>query len=229
VRPPSVNRRPPMMNGGMVSRQILMMRNVVPQMKQIAIHAIHARRRVPAEGGCVRAAVTRRQVYCDFCRMVRSRVPSTTTRRRTRLANDAFARLFEALHEGVYIGLVKDDSTATLAANPHLRLMFGWAEDDAVSEVRPFDVERFVDDVARASFLQQLARDGAAVDYLLRVRRVDGTAMWVEVTARAEPLAAPSESASRARGSERGWGPASAKEKRPPRLKRTAAGHELES
>ena len=32
----------------------------------------------------------------------------------------AFARLFEAVHEGVYIGLVGPASTTTLAANPHL-------------------------------------------------------------------------------------------------------------
>ena len=34
--------------------------------------------------------------------------------------------------------------------------------------------------------LQQLARDGSVVDYLLRLRRADGSALWVEVTARTE-------------------------------------------
>ena len=38
---------------------------------------------------------------------------------------DAFARLFEAVHEGVYIGLLGPRQTTTLAANPHLKLMFG--------------------------------------------------------------------------------------------------------
>jgi signal transduction histidine kinase len=111
---------------------------------------------------------------------------SSTSRASTKLATDAFARLFEALHEGVYIGLLGDDSTATLAANPHLRLMFGWADDVPTSDVRPFDADRFVDEQARLSFLQQLARDGLAQDYLLRLRRADSSAMWVEVTARAE-------------------------------------------
>jgi PAS domain S-box-containing protein len=105
---------------------------------------------------------------------------------KTRLGTDAFARLFEALHEGVYIGLVTDDSTTTLAANPHLKLMFGWPEDAPARAVRPLDAERFVDDQARRSFLDQLARDGSAHGYLLRLRRADGSAMWVEVTARAE-------------------------------------------
>ena len=112
---------------------------------------------------------------------------STTRSASTKLATDAFARLVEALHEGVYIGLVAEDgATTTLAANPHLRLMFGWDEELLASDVRPFDAGRFVDDQARLSFLQQLSRDGLAQDYLLRLRRVDGTAMWVEVTARAE-------------------------------------------
>lgn len=102
--------------------------------------------------------------------------------------SDAFARLFEAVHEGVYIALVgaSGADAATLAANPHLRLMFGWADDVPAGDVRPFDPSRFVDGQARVAFLQQLARDGAAHDYLLRLRRADGSAMWVEVTARAE-------------------------------------------
>lgn len=115
---------------------------------------------------------------------------SSTRRAAARLADDAFARLFDGLQEGIYIGIVASDKTATLAANPHLRVMFGWAEDVPVLDVRPFDPDRFVDDQARIEFLHQLQRDGAAQDYLLRLRRVDGSPMWVEVTARAEPLAA---------------------------------------
>ena len=111
---------------------------------------------------------------------------SSTTRSSTKLATDAFARLFEALHEGVYIGLITDTKTATLAANPHLRLMFGWADELSAADIRPFDADRFVDEQARLGFLQQLSRDGLAQDYLLRLRRADGSAMWVEVTARAE-------------------------------------------
>ena len=54
--------------------------------------------------------------------------------------------------------------------------------------MRPFDPDRFVDPQARSGFLERLARDGAVTDYLLRLRRADGTAMWVEVTARADAL-----------------------------------------
>jgi len=102
----------------------------------------------------------------------------------------AFARLFEAVHEGVYIGTLHPDATSTIAANPHLKLIFGYASEAPESDVRPFDVDRFVDPQARAAFFERLAADGSVADYLLRLRRADQTAVWVELTACAEPPAA---------------------------------------
>ncbi len=99
---------------------------------------------------------------------------------------EAFARLFEAVHEGVYIGTLRRASTTTVSANPHLKLMFGYAADTDQQDVRPFDLERFVDPQARESFLDRLRRDGSVTDYLLRVRRADRTPIWIEVTAHAE-------------------------------------------
>jgi PAS domain S-box-containing protein len=113
-------------------------------------------------------------------------------RQNVSLSRDAFAHLFDTLHEGLYIGFVGVDSTETLAANPHLRLMFGWSDDVPAAIVRPLDEDRFVDDQARSGFLQQLARDGVAYDYLLGLRRVDGSAMWVEITARADRVSTSS-------------------------------------
>jgi len=103
---------------------------------------------------------------------------------------DVFARFFESLQEGVYIGVVGDVASTTEVANPHLRLMFGWSEDLPVAGIAPFNRERFVDEQARRSFLGQLRRDGSTLGYLLRLRRVDGSAMWVEVTARAAGVGA---------------------------------------
>ncbi|MBA3296451.1 MAG: response regulator [Acidobacteria bacterium] len=99
---------------------------------------------------------------------------------------EEFARLFEAVHEGVYIGLVREGSTETLSANPYLKLMFGYAGETPVAEVRPFDAERFVDTEARRSFVSRLGHDRSLTDYLLRLRRADRSPMWVEVTAHAE-------------------------------------------
>jgi signal transduction histidine kinase len=95
------------------------------------------------------------------------------------------ATLFEGLEEGVYVGLVGSSRT-TLAANPHLRLMFGLPPDSPLTVVDPLAPDRFVDDRARADFLQLLGRDGRVQDYVLRLRRADGSSMWTEITARAE-------------------------------------------
>src|SRR5262245_65723192 len=108
--------------------------------------------------------------------------PST----RSKPSASAFARLFESVHEGVYIGTVNGLTSRTLAANPHLKLMFGFASDAVEDDVRPLDLDRFVDPQARDGFLDRLQRDGAVTDYLLRLRRADMTPMWVEVTAHAE-------------------------------------------
>ena len=102
---------------------------------------------------------------------------------------EPFARLFEAVHEGVYIGLVDSEGAETRSANPYLKLMFGFAPDAPAADVRPFDAERFVDLQAREGFLERLRRDGSVTDYLLRLRRADRSLVWIEVTAHAETLA----------------------------------------
>jgi two-component system cell cycle sensor histidine kinase/response regulator CckA len=99
---------------------------------------------------------------------------------------ETFARLFESVHEGVYIGTLSAAAAQTLSANPYLKLMFGYAAETPQEEVRPFEIERFVDPQARDGFIERLQRDGAITDYLLRLRRADRTPMWVEVTAHAE-------------------------------------------
>jgi signal transduction histidine kinase len=99
---------------------------------------------------------------------------------------DAFARLFESVHEGVYIGTVSADAAATLSANPYLKLIFGYASETPTEDVCPFTIERFVDLQAREAFLERLQRDRSVTDYLLRLRRADRTPIWIEVTARAE-------------------------------------------
>ena len=99
---------------------------------------------------------------------------------------EEFARLFEAVHEGVYIGLLTPDGSVTLWANPHLKLMFGHADETPVTEIRPFDLDRFVDPQAREALASRLARDCTVTDHLLRLRRADRSLIWVEVTGHAQ-------------------------------------------
>ena len=102
----------------------------------------------------------------------------------------AFARFFEAVHEGVYIGTIgrvpDDGDGATLAANPHLKIMLGYPPETPEAEVVLFRPERFVDAAARSAFLTRLVNEGAVTDYLLRLKKRDGESVWVEVTARAD-------------------------------------------
>jgi two-component system NtrC family sensor kinase len=111
--------------------------------------------------------------------------PSTATRE---ARAESFARLFEAVHEGVYIGLLGPRTTQTLAANPHLKLMFGYAVETPDAEVRPLEPARFIDPPARAMLVDRLASDGSIVDHLVRLKRADGTPVWVEITAAAESV-----------------------------------------
>jgi signal transduction histidine kinase len=101
----------------------------------------------------------------------------------------AFARLFEAVHEGVYIGTIGLDVTSTIAANPHLKLILGYASETPEQDIRLFDPDRFVDPLARSALVERLTNDGGVADYLLRLRRADHTPVWVEVTGRADPVA----------------------------------------
>ena len=91
--------------------------------------------------------------------------------------------LYDSVREGVYIGTLDSTDGATLGANAHLKLMFGFAPEESDDAVRLFAPDRFVDSRARAAFITQLRRDGAVSDYLLRLRRADDSSIWVEVTA----------------------------------------------
>ncbi len=100
---------------------------------------------------------------------------------------DAYRRLFESIPEGAYLGVLGPGLDRTTVANPHLRQILGCATAAPDEQVRPFDPARFVDPPAREALLERLQHEGRVIDYLLRLRRTDGSVVWVEVTARAEP------------------------------------------
>ncbi len=101
----------------------------------------------------------------------------------------ALARLFEAVHEGVYIGTLGPDRDVTIAANAHLKVMLGLPGETAECDVHPLAAERFLDPQAREALLERLAADGSVASYLLRLRRTDHSPIWVELTARADEIA----------------------------------------
>ncbi|MXY23344.1 MAG: PAS domain-containing protein [Acidobacteria bacterium] len=100
--------------------------------------------------------------------------------------SDALTRLFDAVHTGMYVGLLPLAGTGTtIAANPYLKLMFGFEPETADTDVRPFAPDRFLDLAAHRALVGQLLRDGAVTDHLVRLRRIDERPIWVEVTAHA--------------------------------------------
>ena len=109
---------------------------------------------------------------------------SPRAERRAPSIGGALSRLFEAVREGIFIGTLDPEGPGqTVAANPHLKVMFGYAPETEETNIQPFDNGRFVDPKAKQAFMEQLLRDGAVTDYLLRLRRADETAVWIEVTA----------------------------------------------
>ncbi|MEW6320154.1 MAG: ATP-binding protein [Acidobacteriota bacterium] len=98
---------------------------------------------------------------------------------------DAIARFFDGLRDGAWAGRIAEGRTTTVAVNPSLRALLGYPADAADEDVRPFDAERFADPASRDVFLQQLAARGGVDDFHLRLLRLDGTSVWVDVTASA--------------------------------------------
>jgi signal transduction histidine kinase/ActR/RegA family two-component response regulator len=95
----------------------------------------------------------------------------------------------DALHEGVFVGQLTSadhDTWLTLAANRHLKDLFGYPIDAPDTAVSPLAAARFDDATVRASFLERLSSEGTVSDYVLRMRRLDDSVTWMAITARAE-------------------------------------------
>jgi signal transduction histidine kinase len=98
----------------------------------------------------------------------------------------AFARLFDKVHDGIYVGLLAvrpEDTDATLAVNGPLRGLFGFSASTPDSQLHPLATTRFAEPGDRACLIERLRTAGSVCDYPLRVRRTDGTEISLEITA----------------------------------------------
>ncbi len=102
--------------------------------------------------------------------------------------DQAFTGLFDRIQVGAFAGILSDAGERTLAANAQLRLIFGYPLETAERDVAPFAAARFIDPQARPSLLERLRHDGSIADFLVRMRRVDLTPIWIEITGHAEAL-----------------------------------------
>jgi two-component system NtrC family sensor kinase len=89
---------------------------------------------------------------------------------------------FDAIPVGVFIGPIGQPAAAILV-NRQLKSLLGYPPDTSDAAIDPFDAERFTEQDARDEFLERLRREGTVADCLLRLRRNDGSLIWVEVTA----------------------------------------------
>jgi hypothetical protein len=96
----------------------------------------------------------------------------------------AFARLFDKVHEGIYVGLLAvrpEDGDTTLLVNACLRELFVYAASRPHSEIQPFGA-RFTDPAERACLIERLRTSREVCAYPMRVRRADGRDIVVEIT-----------------------------------------------
>lgn len=102
---------------------------------------------------------------------------------------NAFARLIEDIHEGIYVGVLAiepQDRDATLIVNRHLRRMLGYPANSPESEVVPLCPAMFMDGAERAALIDRLRTAGRVDGFLVRLQRPDRSEIQVEITARGD-------------------------------------------
>ena len=113
------------------------------------------------------------------------------------LRTDTFAQFFKNIPAGVFIGTLCPKSNPknpakikekTLVANPYLRNIFGYQATIPEAEIQLFADSSFADPESRRAFLDQLIDQKSVTDYLLRMQKIDGSPVWIEITASVTPL-----------------------------------------
>ena len=101
-------------------------------------------------------------------------------------ATSAFARLFQSVREGVYMGTLGANSTTTLAANPHLKTIFGYPAGRR-REPRPAVRHRPASSIRRRATTSSSCSIATAASPItcFASASVDGTPIWIEVSATA--------------------------------------------
>jgi len=103
------------------------------------------------------------------------------------MSDDLAAGFIERLRLGCCVTRFDGTAWHTIAANAHLRLMLGQPFETPVGQVTPFARERFADGQSYDEFFARLRTVGVLTDYLVRLRREDGSTAWIEVTAGITP------------------------------------------
>lgn len=123
----------------------------------------------------------------------------TDRRAPRRMSRAAMDRELESLLGQAGIGLYVGTIPFATAHDPlnqqvggALREILGYPADAPASDVGLFDPRHLPDPATREALLLALASDRRVSDYLIQARRLDGTAIWLELTAHASPGSTPS-------------------------------------
>jgi two-component system NtrC family sensor kinase len=97
--------------------------------------------------------------------------------------------LFDAARYGIYMGWFEPAVPAAagvpLLANPSLKRILGYRAATPDGDVLLLAGDHFADASARERLLEAILSENGAHDYLVQLRRCDGTMAWVEITAAA--------------------------------------------
>jgi len=121
-------------------------------------------------------------------------IPSKATRKPTVSTRaDVIEHLFDVAREGIYIGLLSPASSTTggmvLAANPCLSRILGYPAGTTEDAIFLFAPEHYLDSSVRSRLIDALLGNAGVNGYLVQLRRLDGTPVWVEITAYTEAAA----------------------------------------
>jgi PAS domain S-box-containing protein len=99
-----------------------------------------------------------------------------------RLSEEKYRNIFENAIEGMY---QSSPEGRFLSVNPAFARMLGYSSPEAlVDSVTDIGTQYYIDPEHRRRFLQILERDGVAEKFETRVRRKDGTDIWISNNAR---------------------------------------------
>lgn len=109
--------------------------------------------------------------------------PTRTRRPSAAARTTALAALAERLNAGVCVAKVLPDGRVlTIAATAPLKRILAYPESTPDEEVNLRSVEQMMDPPSSGALLSLLAAPGGVTDHAVRLRRQDGTSLWVEVT-----------------------------------------------
>jgi len=102
-----------------------------------------------------------------------------------RASEEKYRGIFQNATEGIFQTTVEGRA---VNANPALAKILGYdSAEEAIASIRDLRASIYADGADRDALVERLARDGVVIDFEARLRRRDGSTVWVSINARTEP------------------------------------------